>query len=372
MTLVRVCFVIDELATAGTETQLLALIHHLDRSRFQPYLVLLRGDSAKSQALEPQDCPVIRLGVRSLLSLTAGKQAIRFLHFLWREQINVVQVYFPDSSYFAIPVAWWAGVRHRLRTRNNIGHWMTATHRLLGRILNRFTSGTIANCHAAREALLREEHPRPESVVVLENGVDLDRFNCVPPLANPLTRIGTVANLRPVKGLDLLLEAASQLRSEFPKVQYRIAGEGSERAQLEAIIRERGLEDCVQLLGQVSDIPGFLAGIDLAVLCSRAEGMSNALLEYMAAGRAIVATAVGAAEELIRDGVDGLLVPPNDVSALTNAIRAILQRPEQGRKLGESARARVRSRYSRLAMVRRFEEFYTKLAQHDIEKIHAT
>src|SRR5207302_819758 len=94
---------------------------------------------------------------------------------------------------------------------------------------------------------------------------------------------------------------------------------------------------------------------------SRAEGMSNALLEYMAAGRPIVASAVGAAPELIEDGVHGLLVPPGDAGALARALAALLDDPGRARRLGEAARARAEACYGREAMVRRFEEFYTSL-----------
>ena len=115
------------------------------------------------------------------------------------------------------------------------------------------------------------------------------------------------------------------------------------------------------LPGSVADVPGFLAELDVAVLCSHAEGMSNSLLEYMAAGRAIVATDVGAASELIVDGVHGLLVPPGDAQKLAEAIGSLLADRELARRLGAAARRRSQDRYSRAAMVRRFEEFYANL-----------
>jgi glycosyltransferase involved in cell wall biosynthesis len=364
---VRVCFLIDELATAGTETQLLALIRRLDRARVQPYLVLLRGDSPMSQALEPDDCPVLRLGVGSLRDPRTALRAMRFVSFLWRERIDVVQAYFPDSSYFGVPAAWLAGVRHRVRTRNNVGHWLTPLHRRLGRALNLLTTATIANCAAAKDALLAAEKPPAESVHVLENGVDLDRFLAIPPAGERAACVGAVANLRPVKGLDVLIAAATRV----PGVTFRVAGEGDERGPLQRQIREGGLEGRFHLCGAEKDVPLFLAGLDVAVLASRAEGMSNAVLEYMAAGRPIVATATGATPELIRDGIDGLLVPPGDAAALAGGILRLLNDRVLARRLGESARRRAEERYSRAAMVRRFEEFYTQLARRPARGRHA-
>src|SRR5947209_7588941 len=146
---VRVCFLIDELATAGTETQLLALVHRLDRRRVQPSLCLLRGASAASRALEPADCPVLRLGVGSLRSPATLARAWRLARFLRRERIDVLQVYFPDSTYFGVPVAWLAGVPAIVRTSNNVGHWLAPLYRRLGRSLNGFTTAAGYICRAA-------------------------------------------------------------------------------------------------------------------------------------------------------------------------------------------------------------------------------
>jgi glycosyltransferase involved in cell wall biosynthesis len=361
---VRVCFLIDELAPAGTETQLLALLRHIDRGRVEPTLCLLRGDSPTSRALEPDDCAVRRLGVGSLRHPGTLALVRRFARFLRRRSIDVVQAYFPDSCYFGLVAAWLAGVPHRVRTRNNLGHWLTPLHRALGRLLNRFATLTVTNCQAARDALLASERPAPESVVVLENGVDLDRFDRIPLLTSgggEALRVGTVANLRPVKGLDLLVEAAARLASTHPRAVFEVAGEGEQRPALEIQINKSGLDGRFALRGCVADVAGFLAGLRVAVLCSHSEGMSNALLEYMAAGRAVVATAVGAAPHLIEDGVHGLLVPSGDAGALARAIDRLLREPHLAARLGQAARARALERYGRAAMVRRFEDFYVGL-----------
>lgn len=362
---VRVCFVIDELLVGGTESQLLALIRHLDRRRVRPYLCLLRGDKPMSQALEPDDCSILRFDIRSLHHPRTMLRAWRFLRFLRRERIDVVQAYFADSSYFSIPLAWLAGVPHRLRTRNNIGHWLTPFHRRLGRLLNVFTTQTLANCEAARQGLLAAEQPRPETVRVLENGVDLERFRDLLPLsAHPAAtgpRVGVVANLRPVKALDVFVRAAARVHARHPRAVFTIAGEGELRAVLEKQVAAEGLAEHFSLPGSVADMPSFLAGLDVAVLCSHAEGMSNALLEYMAAGRAIVCTCVGAASELIADGVHGLLVPPGDAEKLASAIERLLTDRGLAQRLGAAARQRAWERYSREAMVRRFESFYVSL-----------
>jgi glycosyltransferase involved in cell wall biosynthesis len=362
---IRVCFLIDRLTTAGTETQLVALIRSLDPGIVHPYLVLLDGEDEVSRSLEPHGCPVLRLGVKSLTGAKSLARVLRFSWFLREERIDVLQVYFPDSTYFGSIAALLGGVR-LVRTRNNLNHWMTPTHRILGRLLNRCVAATIANSEPCRQAVLVDENPRPETVVVLENGVDLERFS----MSNTSTaahqtsrpmRVGVVSNLRSVKGLDVFVEAAHIIARERPGVVFEVAGEGELRPALERRAAELRLGKRFVLRGSTKEIPAFLQGLDVAVLCSRSEGMPNAVLEYMAAERAIVATAVGGTVHLIDDGVHGLLVPPNDPVALAAAIDRLLGDSELRARLGHAARRRVEEQFSRAAMVRRFENFYEDL-----------
>lgn len=359
----RVCFLIDRLYPGGTESQLLALLRHVDRTRVRPYLTLLDGEDATSRALEPDDCPVQRLGVRSLHRPHALAAAWRFGGFLRRERIDVLQVYFPDSTYFGVTAARLAGVPRVVRTRFNLGHWITSMHRRLEWLFGRWADATVTNCAAVQQFLLEKEGLPPGAVNVIENGVDVHRFAQAPPLdpRRPPRRIGLVANLRPVKDPELFVRAAHRLAAAHPGATFHLAGDGELRQRLEELVGELGLASRVRFHGTVRDVPAFLGEMDIAVLCSRAEGLSNAVLEYMAAGRAVVATAVGGNPQLIDDGVNGLLVPAGDVDRLTDALDRLLRAPALAAQLGGAAARRVRERYSLEARARRFEEFYERL-----------
>jgi glycosyltransferase involved in cell wall biosynthesis len=360
---VRVCFLIDRLTRGGTETQVLALIRALDRTRVEPTLVLLDGNDAESRSLEPTDCPVLRLGLQSLHKPATFSAAAKLTRF-WREhETDVVQVYFLDSAYLGVPLARLAGVRRVVRVRNNLGHWLTPTHRWLGRVVGRLADVTLTNCEPARDALLAAEGGPAGKVVVLENGVDLEQFTALSPAANEAAqRIGVVANLRTVKGVDIFIRAAARLATEFPTATFHMAGQGEQQAELERLIVELGLTGRVFLHGALADVPAFLATLDVAVLPSHAEGMSNAVLEYMAAGRPIVATDVGANGHLLGGGEFGVLVPPGDPAALAAGVARLLSDPASAAKLAAAARRHVNDRYSRDAMRRRFEDFYVRLA----------
>lgn len=363
----RVAYIIDRLSRAGTEMQLLGLIRGLDRSCVMPSLILLDGEDEDSLRLAPPDCPVLRLGVRSLTSGKAVRAAWQLTHWLRHHRIHILQTYFIDSTLFGVPVARWAGVQRIIRVRNNLGYWLTRRHRWWSRRVEPWIDMTLTNSAAGRDALMAEGVPA-RKIAVIENGIDVERFVADPPrFACPL-RFGAVANLRPVKGLDLLVRAAARLAPKYPHLIFEVAGEGPQRPELELLIRDLGLEARFILRGSVANVPEFLAGLDVFIQPSRSESLSNALLEAMASGRAIVATRVGAAQQLIRDGIDGLLVDPENVAELVHAMEFLLQHPDVARRMGEESRKRVAESYSRQAMCRRFEQFYRDFGQREAEQ----
>jgi glycosyltransferase involved in cell wall biosynthesis len=360
---VSVCFVIDRLSRAGTESQLLALLRHLDRRRVEPSLCLLNGDDPESQALLPSGCPVLNLRLRRLASVATPAAAARLAAFWRRHRVEVVQTYFLDSTYLAAPLARLCGIRNVVRVRNNDGYWLTRRHRWFGQAMGRLAHVTLTNSEAARQAVLDAEALSPSRVQVIENGVEVERFATPrpPDTGRSAVRVGAVANLRLVKNIDGLIRVAADICRNDHRVRFEVAGEGNQRPALDQHIRAAGLSDRFVLRGAVDDVPGFLSGLDIAVLPSHSESMSNALLEYMAAGRAIVATDVGANAQLVRHEREGLIVPARSEPALRGAILQLLENPELARTFGDAARRRVEAEFGRAAMVRRFETFFESL-----------
>jgi glycosyltransferase involved in cell wall biosynthesis len=361
---IKVCFLIDRLGTGGTERQLLSLIRHLDRGLVTPHLCLLDGRDEASRVLEPDNCPVVRLGVRSLRHPSTAVKAARFAGFLRRERFDVLQVYFADSTYFGTLVGRLAGIPRIVRSRFDLGYWMTPTHRTLGRLFNHLLDATVVNCKACCRSVIAEQRAFPHPVTTIENGVDLSAFTRIP-IASPTDHVrfvGMVANLRAVKNPQLFIRAAHLVSSAHPDIRFAVAGEGELREELDKLVDQLGLRDRFQLLGRIDDIPGFLSTLDVAVLCSSSEGMSNAVIEYMAAGRAIVATDVGGTSQLIDNGVHGLLTPAEDPRVLSVAIGRLLTDRALAIRLASAARERAAERYGLELRVRRFELFYKSLA----------
>jgi len=177
------------------------------------------------------------------------------------------------------------------------------------------------------------------------------------------TVIGTAAVLEERKGHRFLLEAAALLKRRGHRLKYRFAGDGSERERLQQIVLELGLREDVEMIGFVSDIPAFLSTIDIFVLPSVYEGLGVAILEAMAAGKPVVATRVGGIPELVSDAATGLLVPPMNPQALTEAISKLLSQPGLAQQMGEKGRGRVRKDFTVEQMAKKNEDFYYELLE---------
>ena len=181
----------------------------------------------------------------------------------------------------------------------------------LDRLVLRRFAAVAAVSEEVRRRLLDAGVP-PTRIHLIRNGIDLTPFTAARPPhppGSPLT-VGLVGRLAPEKGVDLFLQAAAQVHAQLPNTRFLVVGDGPDRPDLEALIRQLGLQDTATLLGRRDDMPAFYASLDLLVSASRQEGLPIALLEGMAAALPLVATAVGAVPTLIQHDRNGLLVPP--------------------------------------------------------------
>jgi glycosyltransferase involved in cell wall biosynthesis len=192
---------------------------------------------------------------------------------------------------------------------------------------------------------------------VISNGLDLDRYQ--PPRPRPqLRNIIVVANLRPEKGHDVLMDAAVEVLRRYPGARFQLVGGGPERDRLMARAQARGMLHAFAFLGHQDDVPARLADADIFVLPSRSEAFPNAVLEAMASGLPIVSSGVGGILELIDDGTSGLLVPPGDARALADRLCRLMNDPAFASRLGNAARTEAHARYSFDRMVAAFESLY--------------
>jgi glycosyltransferase involved in cell wall biosynthesis len=219
--------------------------------------------------------------------------------------------------------------------------------------------------------LLRPSGRAGERTHVIPSGVDTERFRPTADRSEAKARlglgvtrplIGTVGRLEPRKGTATLLEALAVLRAAGHDAGLAVVGDGPLRSELVASAERLGIAPHFSMLGDRSDVCEILAALDLFVLPSRTEGMSNALLEAMAMELPVVATAVGGTPEVIADGRTGLLVPSDDAPAMAGAIARLLEDAALATRLGGAARQTVEERYDARSMVRRLEAVYAAVA----------
>jgi len=368
----RVGFVIDTLAPgAGTENQLLLLLRHFDRRSVIPFLCCLWTDPALS--LEP-GCPTEVLGFRRLVSPEALRGLQTFRAWVRRNRLDVVVTFFRDANLVASLGVWNLGVP-LLSSRRNLGrgYWHNWWEIWKLRRLDRLAWGFIANSRAVAEYTREAEGVSGNRIHVVYNAVDSERFRSSDAgerrrcreelgLRDSNLVVICVANLRPIKGVDVLLKAWKRVGAMRRQATLVLVGEGPERAALEAESRTLGTDLHVLFLGKRHDLAPLLRAADIGVLPSRGESFSNALLEYMATGLPSVATAVGGNIEALDTPEVGRLVPPEAPEAMAGAILELAGSETLRHRIGETARDRVVARHGLEVVLARWTEILRRAA----------
>jgi glycosyltransferase involved in cell wall biosynthesis len=358
----------NTLARGGAEEHILTLLRGLDRRQFQPLLVCAPEVAEQLRPDLPGDVDLIPLRLRSPGHLAA---ALRLSHILRDRGVDILHSHLFYSSLFASPIGWVCRVPLIVETPHVREQWRQGwfkSHFIVDRLFGRFVHRYIA-VSAANDRYLREEKGLPaHKIAVIHNGCDLARFDPEhrpsPNLRRSLgfgagDRILVVAGrLEPQKGHSVLLDALPIVLRQFPHTRLVCVGTGSLRSKLEAQVRELQLTDAVRFVGHQSNMPDWLALADFTVLPSFYEGLPLVAIESLAAGRAIVATAVDGTPEIVVNGETGVTVTPGDARALAQAICRLLFDPVLRERLARTGRESVLERFSAEQQIRRTETLY--------------
>ena len=316
----KVFYLVDSLNVGGTETQAVELALRLPVSEYEVTMGCLRAEGPLLEKLRGSAVNVREFHPSGGLDSAAGLyELIKLAGYLRREKFDVVHTHDLWSNLMGVPAARLARVPAIVSSRRDLAHfdWYQGKRRHWLRRIQNLSGVVLANATPIRDALISEDRFAPEKLRVIHNGVDTEKFQraqrdrarLFPDVGNEMLVV-LVGNMHSdVKGHPWLIAAAPTVVREFPEVRFVFAGDGELRPTFAAQVAQLGLEDRFKFLGRRSDIPEVLASCDLAVLPSRAEGLPNAVLEYMAAGLPTIASRVGGNAELVQDGVTGLLVP---------------------------------------------------------------
>lgn len=291
----------------------------------------------------------------------------RFARALKRDGVDVVQIFFNDASILVPIFAWLAGCKV-IVSRRDMGFWYTQSILASLRGANLFVDLITANSIAVADNVVKKEWVRRSKVRVIYNGYAMERMDQLPEtnfrqdhgiaLADPI--VGIVANFTPVKRHEDLLRAFSEVRRRKPNAHLVLVGIGELQDRLSVLAGQLGLEDSIHFLGGITEVIPIVKHFNVGVLCSESEGLSNALIEYMACAVPPVCTSVGGNIELVTDHVNGLLVNFGDVNGLATCIALLLDDHELAIRIGQCARKSV-ERFSEESMVAAHIKMYAAL-----------
>ncbi|MGA2960231.1 MAG: glycosyltransferase [Candidatus Korobacteraceae bacterium] len=367
-----VCMFTNATIRAGTEEHMLGLMQRLSRDTFAvclacpPALLELLGDDL------PSDVEAVPV---SMLRLSDCRAMARFASFLRDRKIQIVHSHGFRSSLLASPVASWAGVPAVVETPHIREHWRRGwkSNFAIDRLVGRCVGAYIAVSDANRRYLIEKKRLPAEKVHLIRNGCEIEKFDPgYPPQLALKRQLGfadsdpvllLVGRLEPQKGHSVLLAALKDVLRTFPHARLVCVGEGALRPALEAEIQQLELTSSVRLVGYQSNVQDWLSFADVCVLPSFFEGLPLVAIECLAAGRAMVATAVDGTPEVVIHEETGLTVQAGDAPGLATAIVRLLRDPGLRKRLGTAGRSRVETHFSLSRQIRETEKLYCELWQ---------
>ena len=354
-------------AEGGMQKHLLTLLGNLTGD----YLFTVACPAEQAEIYSRLPCRVIGLPLRGVLNPPSDWAVFcRLLALVRAEAIDLIHAHGFKAGLLARPLARLCCLPCLLTVHKDFA--LARSSRFPGllfaveRVLSHWTGGYVA-VSSWTAAMLRQSLKIEEArIVVIPNGIDPEELSGVEPLTFPFAGgtylVGTAARFAPQKGLDILLEAAALLVPEYPQLRFVIAGDGPLRPLLMRRAAELGLTEYFYFPGHLDRIPALLARLDAFVLPSRSEAQGIAILEAMAAGCPVIATAVGGVPEIVRHRQNGLLVPPEDAASLAAAIKLYLTEPAFAKAMAAAARQDVDA-YSEQRCLTRLRQVYTKILE---------
>jgi L-malate glycosyltransferase len=365
---------IDSFDQGGSERQALELMRLLSASgKYEMFLASLKPDGVlRPMIAELKLGEIPSYPLTSFYDRNALRQLVRFVRYLRASRIDLLHTHDFYTNIFGMTAGFLAGVKVRIASRRDTSGMRTTAQLRAQRMAYSLAHQIVANSQSVRETLIAEGN-NPEKITVIYNGLNLERGQAVS--ANPAEAslggkisvepdnfVTIVANMRhDVKDYPTFLRAAQLVSRVFPNTGFLLAGEGDLRDSIEQLANQLGIGDRTIFLGRCENVAQLLNVSHVCVLSSKAEGFSNSILEYMAAGRPVVATDVGGAREAIVDNETGFLVPANSPELMAEKIISLLRDSAQAQLMGAAGQRVVEEKFSSRALLKNTSALYEKL-----------
>ena len=365
----RVLHLITSFEIGGTERQAVELLKRIDRYRFDVRLAVLRHEGPFLREIEDFFPHVPEFPLSSFYDVNAFRQLARLRRLMTRDKIDILHAHDFYSCLLGAAAARLSGVRV-IACQRHLKLSDRRSHEIGTRLIHRLAHRLLVNSEAIRDRIIEQRSARRSKISVIRNGA-LDVPASYTYATDEIRRslninadaklIGMVARLQPVKGHSFLIDAAARVMRDHRNVHLVLVGDGPLRSEIESQIVRHGLTDRIHLLGDRSDASRLIPGFDFLVLSSLHEGSPNAVMEAMAAGVPVVATAVGGTKELIIDGKTGYLAPPADHEALAERIAFALRDEKNTSEIIRAAKRRIDDDYGMAQMVESVESVYDEV-----------
>lgn len=367
----NILYVIDELITkGGTEKHLFELAEGMaSRGHCVTVVSLNEGEYAKAfKCLKGVEYRCLM--VNKIHNYNGLIAILKLSRFISTYKIDIVQTFHTGADLIG-PLAAKLSLKQPvvLSSRRDTGYTKAPRHINAQRIINRLVDAILANSLAVQSAVVEQEAFPLAKIKIIYNGIEVDRYNQSDPvraadiaMANGISLkgcvVGSVGNIRPVKGYDIMIDVAAMLCHAFPQLTFIQAGEGPDMDELKTSCIRMGIDNKFLFLGKQEHIPEVLSLMDIYLQPSRSEGFSNAILEAMASGLPVIATRVGGNPEVIDDEVNGYLLESEDAKAIAERISLLIKNNLLRRNMGEAARKKVKLLHDISFMMQQYEGFY--------------
>jgi glycosyltransferase involved in cell wall biosynthesis len=299
--------------------------------------------------------------MQSFLSSSLISAASVFIRYIRQNNIQVVHSFDAPLNIFSVPIGKLAGVPAVLSSQRGHRDLTGGSTRTCLRVTDHLTDAVVVNCEAMRHYLIEEERVAPGKIRICYNAVDTNDYSrreVASPWPGKVV-IGVVCALRPEKSLDTLFRAFSRLRRA--DTQLAIVGSGPEESRLKALAAELALGDSCHFEPATSDVASWLSRIDIFVLPSRTEALSNSLMEAMACRCCVVASRVGGNPELVDEDATGMLFEPGNVEDLARQLSLLLDHPERRRQMAAAASAKMSSKFTYARAATTMQQIYESM-----------
>jgi glycosyltransferase involved in cell wall biosynthesis len=358
------------LQTGGSERQFAALARTLSRDSFRLELGCLKRVGHFLDGLD--DIAEFSLG-GSFFTRQAQRARLALARHLRAREVAVAHSFDFYSNLMLIPVARLAEVPVVVGSQRQLGDLLSPLQNAAMNVTLQWCDRVVCNSSAAAERL-RNQGLSEHKLVVIPNGLPEEAFaECSPALPQlpGVLRVGMIGRMNnPVKNHAGFLRAAARLAHQFPGAEFLLVGDGPLRPELERIAHSLGIGHRVKFLGERHDTTAVLAAMDISVVPSHSESLSNVILESMAAAKPVVATCVGGNPELVRHGETGLLVTPRDDESLVAALDFLVGQPALRTQWGQRARQLARTNFSLRRMSEQHEQLYASLLEEKSWRPH--